>query len=224
VGSATRIALLRLKQGAEPTEAGGKGEYDNGNGSLMRILPLAYYLQHIQDTPTRFGMIHDVSAITHAHPRSQVACGIYIQYALHLLNGATPRDAYEQTQRDILDYYREAPYSDELAHFERLLRQDISGYAEEEIHSSTYVVHTLEAALWCLLRHDSSRSTVLAAVNLGDDTDTTGALAGGLAGIVYGFEAIPEAWRKQLARKDEILDLAQRLAASLKEQELPKPN
>jgi ADP-ribosylglycohydrolase len=67
------------------------------------------------------------------------------------------------------------------------------------------------AALWCLLRHDSSRSTVLAAVNLGDDTDTTGAVAG----IVCGFEAIPEAWRKQLARKDEIVEPAQRFDASL---------
>ena len=66
VGGATRIALLRLKQGVEPKEAGGKGEFDNGNGSLMRILPLAYYLQQIQDTSTRFHMIHDVSAITHA--------------------------------------------------------------------------------------------------------------------------------------------------------------
>ena len=76
-------------------------------------------------------------------------------------------------------------------------------------------MHTLEAALWCLLRHDSYQSTVLAAVNLGDDTDTTGAVAGGLVGIVYGFEAIPEAWRNQLARKNEIIELAQRFEASL---------
>ncbi len=215
VGGATRIALLRLRQGVAPTEAGGKGEYDNGNGSLMRILPLAYYLQTVQETSTRFDMIHDVSAITHAHPRSQLACSIYIQFALHLLDGAAPRDAYAQTRHDILNYYRETPYDGELMHFERILRQDLSEYAEEEIRSSTYVVHTLEAALWCLLRHESYRSTVLAAVNLGDDTDTTGAVAGGLAGIVYGFEAIPETWKDQLARKDDILELAQRLIASL---------
>ena len=122
------------------------------------------------------------------------------------------------TRRDILDFYREASYSEELAHFERILRQDILECSEDEIYSSTYVVHTLEAALWSLLRHDSYRSTVLAAVNLGDDTDTTGAVAGGLAGIVYGFESIPEAWRNQLVRMDEMIELAQRFNVSLKEQ------
>lgn len=82
VGGATRIALLRLKQGVEPTQAGGTGEYDNGNGSLMRILPLAYYVRTISDMNTRFSLIHNASAITHAHPRSKMACGIYIQFAV----------------------------------------------------------------------------------------------------------------------------------------------
>jgi ADP-ribosylglycohydrolase len=57
----------------------------------MRILPLAYYLERVDDLHRRFDMIHDVSALTHAHPRSQVACGIYIQMALHLLQSISPR-------------------------------------------------------------------------------------------------------------------------------------
>ena len=73
-------------------------------------------------------------------------------------------------------------------------------------------MHTLEAALWCLLKHDTYAATVLAAVNLGDDTDTTGAVAGGLAGLAYGEAAIPAEWLAVLARRADIEDLALRLA------------
>lgn len=82
---------------------------------------------------------------------------------------------------------------------------------EDEIKSSGYVVHTLEASLWCLLTSNSYKETVLKAVNLGEDTDTTGAVAGGLAGIYYGFESIPEEWVNQIVRKDKIVELAERL-------------
>ena len=88
-----------------------------------------------------------------------------------------------------------------------ILLEDVSELASPDINSDSYVVHTLEAALWCLLNYDSFVETVLAAVNLGDDTDTTAAVAGGLAGIWYGGEAIPEEWVDALARKEDILDL-----------------
>ena len=215
IGSTTRMAILRLKQGAKPTQAGGSDEFENGNGSLMRILPMAYYVQNIQDADTRFSMIHDVSAITHGHPRSKVACGIYVQFALHLLNGATPREAYRQTQSDIQAYYGSHPYSSELATFKQILREDIATSPEDNIASTPYVVHTLEAGLWCLLNNNSYRDTVLAAVNLGSDTDTTAAVAGGLAGIYYGFDTIPESWRNHIAKKDEIQALAKRFSACI---------
>ena len=217
VGGTTRMAILRLRQGVEPTKAGATGENDNGNGSLMRILPLAYYLQKIHDAEARVMCVHDVSAITHAHPRSKIACSIYIQVALNLLDGATPRAAYQQMQATIPVFYRNSPHQHELSAFQRLLAQDISAVAKNDIRSSGYVVHTLEASLWCLLNYASYQDTVLAAVNLGDDTDTTGAVAGGLAGIYYGVEAIPESWKARLARKDEIVDLANRLWASLEQ-------
>lgn len=84
--------------------------------------------------------------------------------------------------------------------------------AEAEVQSTGYVVHTLEAALWCLLRHDTYAATVLAAVNLGHDTDTTGAVVGGLAGLGYGEAGIPPEWLAGLARRPDIEDLAIRLA------------
>lgn len=140
------------------------GERSNGNGSLMRILPLAF----VDCTDEE---IRAVSAITHGHEISMQACVIYVHIARRLLAGESIQEIIPTLQYD--------------APFDRLHRIDQLG--EDEIKSSGFVVHTLEASLWVLARYDTFRDTVLAAVNLGDDTDTTGAVAGGLAGIVYGL-------------------------------------
>ena len=94
-----------------------------------------------------------------------------------------------------------------------MLAGDISTLDEAEIASSVYVVHTLEATIWCLLKTKSYQEAVLKAVNLGDDSDTTGAVTGGLAGLVYGIAGIPVEWVAQIARSDDIEDLAARMAA-----------
>ncbi|MBC8112402.1 MAG: ADP-ribosylglycohydrolase family protein, partial [Verrucomicrobia bacterium] len=107
----------------------------------------------------------------------------------------------------------------EIDKFHRLLGNPISNYeikpiyeyVASEISSSGYVLHSLEASFWCLLNSNSYEETVLKAVNLGSDTDTTAAIAGGLAGLYYGFEQIPEKWVNMLARKEDIEDLATRL-------------
>ena len=92
----------------------------------------------------------------------------------------------------------------EAAPFHRL--SQLEALEESEIRSSGYVVDTLEAALWSLLHSHSYAEMVLRAVNLGNDTDTVGAVAGGLAGILYGMEAIPAAWLETLRGKDIIED------------------
>lgn len=97
--------------------------------------------------------------------------------------------------------------------FDYLLTGSLTDFPRQAIRSGGYVLHTLEAALWCLLRHNTYVETVLAAVNLGDYTDTTGAVAGGLAGLYYGEAAIPEEWRSTLARRADIEDLCARMAA-----------
>ncbi len=210
VGNTTRQAIFRLRKGVNPEEAGGKSEYDNGNGSLMRILPLAYYLQNAEASK-KFEIIHQVSSITHAHPRSQMACGIYIQLAINLLKGDKPKLAYQRMKATIVDFYRKEPYCVEVNNFARILQADISKLTEDEIKSSGYVIDTLEASLWCLLNNNSYAETVLNAVNLGGDTDTTGAVTGGLAGIYYGYENIPKDWVEQIARKKDIMELANKL-------------
>jgi ADP-ribosylglycohydrolase len=101
------------------------------------------------------------------------------------------------------------PY--EIKVFHRLLEENIYELKEDSISSSGYVLHTLEASIWCLLTADSYKDAVLKAVNLGSDTDTTGAVTGGLAGLLYGHENIPKNWIGQLMRKNDIDDLANRV-------------
>ena len=80
---------------------------------------------------------------------------------------------------------------------------------EDEIKSSGYIVHTLKAALWCLLNIDSYKNLALKAVNLGEDTDTVTAVAGGLTGIFYGVENIPSEWLETLQNKNYLEDIAE---------------
>jgi ADP-ribosylglycohydrolase len=95
--------------------------------------------------------------------------------------------------------------------FDRLLKKDIFNLSEDEISSSGYVLHTLEASIWCLLTTNNYKDATLKAVNLGEDTDTTGAVTGGLAGLLYGFANIPASWIDQIARKEDIENLAERM-------------
>lgn len=105
--------------------------------------------------------------------------------------------------------------SSEIKSFDRLLAEDIGNRSQSEIFSTGYVLHSLEASIWCLLTTDCYRDAVLAAVNLGNDTDTTAAITGGLAGILYGSDSIPSSWLNMLARRADIEDLAVRLGQRL---------
>ena len=98
----------------------------------------------------------------------------------------------------------------EYSHFARLLNVDFAQLSTEAIQSTGYVVDSLEAAVWCLLTTDSYAACVLQAVNLGEDTDTTAAIAGSLAGALYGIDGIPQEWLNTLLRRDYIEDLCDR--------------
>lgn len=221
IGIATRNALMRFQEGVSPLECGGESEYDNGNGSLMRILPILFYIQAIygndfQETDEAFKIIHNVSALTHAHKRSQIACGIYISVASMLLGGMDLKIAVELGIYKAMRYYRKLDdFTAELEHFSRLENKDFMEIPVEEIRSSGYVVSTLEAAIWCLLNTHSYKDCVLQAVNLGNDTDTVAAVAGGLAGIKYGYEDIPKEWLKVIAKKEYIEHLCNQLNLDL---------
>lgn len=214
IGITTQMAIEKLHQGVHPLQAGDTVERSNGNGSLMRTLPLAYYHKTL-DLPALLERVHQVSCITHAHPRSQMACGIYISIAIALLEGSNPKIAYHQGLERIEQIYQRYPFSQEKPHFERVFSREIDNLPAYSINSEGYVIDTLEASLWCLLNTCSYAEAVLSAVNLGEDTDTTAAVTGGLAGIYYGFENIPAEWLNVIARKDDIIALAARLEAAI---------
>jgi ADP-ribosylglycohydrolase len=214
IGIATRKALQRFRNGTEPLQCGGTSEQDNGNGSLMRILPLAFYLHAIDEES--FDVIHNISSLTHAHKRSHLACGIYLTIAKNLLDGSDLKNAIDFGTEKAKEYYEnKKEYADDLKHYKRLFEPKFASLPEKEIKSSGYVVDTLESALWCLLNTDNYRDCVLKAVNLGEDTDTVAAVAGGLAGIFYGLEGIPKKWLSQLAQRDYIEKLCNDFYRSL---------
>ena len=216
VGIATRQSIERLENGYPPDQAGGVGEYDNGNGALMRILPVVLHpLWRQGDAVQRQRLVAQVASVTHRHPRSTLACYFYLLVADGLLSGRTPGDAYSMACQEVYALLDER-LAKELPHFVRVLSGRIHTLSEAQIESGGYVVHTLEAALWVLLTNQNYADTVLAAVNLGFDTDTTAAVAGGLASLVYGgVQSIPADWLAVLARRHDIENLAQRLAMQM---------
>ena len=221
MGIATRQALVKFAHNTPPLECGGIGTYDNGNGSLMRILPVVLYLHSVmgQDfprNPEAYQIIHNASALTHAHPISLIACGIYCAAANELLCGRnTPADIQNGITAAKVFYRSTSKFSSFLDQFRRVDVEVLLSLPKTEIRGSGYVLHTLEAALWCLLSHNDCRSCLLEAVNLGEDTDTAGAVAGGLAGIQYGFHGIPADWLNVIAKRTEIESLCQVFAQSL---------
>jgi len=219
IGIATSQAIHRISKGVSPTLCGGTTEFDNGNGSLMRILPLLFYIKDFSITK-RFDTVKDVSSITHGHIRSVLACFIYLELALEILNKKEKWEAYTNMQRNVREFLDNNPIcsQDEMNKFHRILELKVGDYdvaplhtlQEEEISSSGYVLHSLEASLWCFLNSENYAEAVLKAVNLGEDTDTTGAITGGIAGIYYGFESIPREWVDVLARKEDIEKLCEK--------------
>lgn len=220
IGMTVAKALSRYTQGVPAQECGGAGVQDNGNGSLMRILPLVYYL--LARYGDRFGEQNEamrcidlVSSLTHRHPISRVACGIYLNIAACLLSGDAISDAIQRGVDTAFAWYAlHEGYEEGLDCWARI--RDAAALRmlpEDEIRSGGYVVDTLEAALWCLLNSENYRDCILKAVNLGSDTDTVAAVVGGLAGVHYGLSGIPLDWLDGLKGKELLNDCCGSLAA-----------
>lgn len=211
IGGATARSIGRLKRGVSPLEAGGTEDRDNGNGSLMRILPVALRFLGSSDEEL-IDAAHKISGLTHRHPRSQLACGYFCLLLRQLLAGHPPAVAYERANQLAARLYQGPPWQAELPHLRRVLSGAVPGLPRDEVSGSGYVVHTLEAAIWCLLRHPSFDAAVFAAINLGDDTDTTACVTGGLVGVALGLAAVPSGWRTAMARHGELADWFSRFA------------
>lgn len=215
-GISTNRAIMNYGRGMQPTECGGKTEYDNGNGSLMRILPMALWnaAELAGEEIIQVDCIYDASSLTHAHARSKAGCLLYSKMIADLLH--MPDEDKHKTIKYSIDSFRkylsveqDAEIVSEAERYSRIW--ELASFVElpeTAIKSSGYIVDTLEAALWCFLTSDSYKECVLKAVNLGNDTDTVAAVAGGLAGLYYGFENIPQEWVGLIPKKEWIINLA----------------
>jgi ADP-ribosylglycohydrolase len=208
VGNATREAIFRLDRGVEPTEAGPSEESSNGNGSLMRILPIAIYLAHAQPAE-RIDVAMTCSRLTHGHPRCQLACAMFVEIAAAVIRGIELSRAVNIT-REVMALIVRDRFPSERKPFARLLSPQLAYLSESDVSGSGYVIHCLESSLWCSLQASSYEAGVLQAVNLGEDTDTTGAVTGGLLGLRFGSATIPSDWIEKLARRNDILALCDR--------------
>ena len=187
-GIATQQAILRYAKGEKLENCGGKSFMDNGNGALMRILPIVF-IPHTQEE------IDAVGGLTHAHEISKIGCRLYLTAVEQILKG------------------KEIVFPKEIPYYQI---DNLKNLSRDEIKSSGYVVDTLEAALWCFYTTENYKNCVLKAVNLGGDTDTIAAVAGGLAGLFYGCggkKGIPEEWIAKIAKKDWIKELCDKAEA-----------
>lgn len=192
-----------FKEYDNPINCGQKGFYDNGNGSLMRILPISYYCYYkkLKDDEI-YELVKNISSLTHSHEISILGCYIYVLFTIKLLDGNNKENAYKY----LIEYDYEKYFNEEIInYYKRIIDSDISKFTINEISSLGFVVDTLEAVIWCFMNNNNYKDCVIEAINLGNDTDTIGALVGGLSGIYYGN--LPNDWLNKIVRKDYLLDL-----------------
>ena len=211
VGRDTMASIIRYIENPDVKKCGGTTDRDNGNGSLMRIMPACLYcyekkhkgMSEIEAIDT----IHKVAGLTHNHLRGQIACGLYYFMVCEILDGTGILNERLQMGLDkgFAFYEKDITNKVELAYFSRLRDlKRLKDTSVDDIRSSGYVVDSIEAAVWSLITTGSFKDCELKAVNLGGDTDTIAAIAGGLAGLYYGYEAIPQDWLAVIQRREWI--------------------
>ena len=220
IGISTSNAIYKYENDKNNVFCGNDSFDSNGNGSLMRVLPLSLYTKYcihngyvMKLLNDNYDVIKNFSSLTHSHSLSIMSCYIYTNFISTYLEEHDLSKTYDRIRKYfqmIFDGTISKDYGDLdicKKYFDRLIYNDITKLTEKDIKSSGFVIDSLEAAIWCLLTSNSFEETVLKAVNLGEDTDTIGALAGALAGIVYGVNNIPTKWIDSLQRKDYLEEM-----------------
>lgn len=214
IGGATSQAIRKLASGKNPTQCGGRHEHSQGNGSLMRILPLSLWAANL-DEWSRWHYAERVSSLTHAHPHCVVACALYGEIVHHMLQSDTTASValryVQEMQPDNVRQY----LGGTLGPFKRFLSREFIRTPAQEISGSGWVVDCLEAAVWAAARANSYETGIRAAVELGRDTDTTACVAGGLLGLQfskYVGRGIPKAWSDTMRERRHLLAEACRFA------------
>ena len=215
IGRTILRAIADYKRGlASVTSSTRNTEMDNGNGTLMRIFPVVYYAYYFKLSDSEIiELVDKHSGMTHNHDISKMACYIYTKYLIDILDGKTKEDAYLNIQKNDYSYYNE----DTIKKFDRILNNKIYEYDLAEISSTAFVVATLEAVLWVVHNTNNYKQSIIGAINLGNDTDTVGAITGSITGVLYGLDEIPKEWLNTLIKKDYIIELSTKFEMKLKE-------
>lgn len=218
IGITTSIAISRLRELIDEgnldelkRQKDYGNERDNGNGSLMRIIPLLFYIKG-KPIKEQFDIVWEVSALTHRHIRAAMSCMIYLNLAEKVLEVKDKLEAYKEMRDEIGKLWDAIDFPEkERKHFDKLIQNDIRETDIEELKTGGYVIEVLESSIWFFLNKNTYRDTILSIINLGHDTDTSAAIAGGLAGLYYEQKGIPEEWVESLARLDDIVELGNKL-------------
>lgn len=214
LGGVISKALDRFRRGKPALSCGGTGFRDNGNGSLMRILPFSLFcIQNGLSEGETADFIDKASSITHAHGISRMACFIYTEFLRCLKMSGNPESAHSYICS--IDYSKY--YSDKtIKQYSKLLSPGFPSANGDDISEQNgYVVPTLESAIYSVLNTDNYEDAVIESINLGYDTDTIAAVTGSIAGILYSYDGIPERWLNKLRKRDELEKLAESYSAVL---------
>ena len=214
IGRTCLKAIKKYCNGSAPLQCGSTSINENGNGSLMRILPVALYayMRNLDDISIQ-RLTDEMSSLTHAHEVSRLGCYIYVQFVICLLKEYEKEDAYRYVQD--LDYSSYNVNSINL--YTRILDGQIEGQILDDIKSTGYIVDTLECVLWIFMNARNYKEAIIASTNIGGDTDTIGAIVGSMAGIYYGIDSIPSKWLDKLQRKEYLVELTSKFERCVKE-------
>jgi ADP-ribosylglycohydrolase len=213
IGGTTRAALERFEASGEPM-AGVDDPQAAGNGSLMRLAPIPMYLIH--DASRAKDVAAMMSKTTHAAVEAVDAC----RYMTGIMIGALRGESKEHLLSDLYSpvynywFFQQSVLTPRI---DAIARGEYKHKEAKDLRAGAYVVDTLEAALWCFHKTDNFRDGAMLAVSLGNDTDTTAAVYGQLAGAYYGQEAIPQSWRDKIAQRAVIEYLAEGLLRETKQ-------
>ena len=219
-------AIDRYSQTHKWSSCGKTGEHANGNGGLMRIMPVCLYAAMKEEDGTMtekeaVQAVHNATLLTHNHLRACTASGIYYFMCREILkhrgcfNGADAAGESDDTDVSVcsLREVLQRGMDGELVSYSRIKNMEsCSKLPADKIRSSGYVVHTLEASVWTLVTTGSLEEALLQGVNLGDDADTVGAVAGGLAGLYYGYGSVPAAWKDAMQKRAWLEEMCQKAA------------
>ena len=207
LGGVVGKALDSYSRGIPALDCGGKDFKDNGNGSLMRMLPFSIYcIENKLSEEESFAVIKKASSLTHAHDISVMSCFIYTEFLRCLKATRNPKISHDYIcSIDYSKYFSQEAINEHS----KLIRFDFPFINDSDISEENgYVIPTLESAIYSILETNNFEEAVEKAINMGYDTDTIGAITGSLAGVLYGYDDIPDRWLQKLRKREELEKIA----------------